>query len=130
MKRHWIEYTETWTPSPMTYWVHIPSEKDPAVFNQPARTGIPGKGYPTFCVEVDDFTFRFASLDELQVCIEVLGKKLLPNTLRLAQQRNADPDEHWLRKMPEHTRPWRYREKAVKYLEKAMTAFHKEVGDK
>ncbi len=119
MKRHWIEYTETWTPSPMSYWVRPLS-----------RIRIPGKGYPTFCVEVDDFTFRFASLNEMQACIEVLGKKLLPNTLRLAQQRNADPDEHWLRKMPEHTRPWRYREKAVKYLEKAMTAFHKEVGDK
>ena len=119
MKRHWTEYTETWTPSPMSYWVRPLS-----------RTRIPGKGYPTFCVEVDDFTFRFASLNEMQVCIEVLGKKLLPNTLRLAQQRNADPDEHWLRKMPEHTRPWRYREKAVKYLEKAMTAFQKEVGDK
>jgi hypothetical protein len=32
--------------------------------------------------------------------------------------------------MPEHTRPWRYREKAVKYLEKAMIALQKEVDDK
>ena len=44
---------------------------------------------------------RIASLDELRACIDVLGKKLLPNTLKLAQQRGGDPDEHWLRKMPE-----------------------------
>ena len=105
-------------PSPMSRWVR-----------PIARVRIPGKGYPMFCVEVDDFIFQFASLKELRACIDVLGTKLLPNTLRLARQRNADPEEHWLRKMPEHTKPWRYREKAVKYLEKAMAAFQKEVDD-
>jgi hypothetical protein len=39
-------------------------------------------------------------------------------------------DEHCLWKMPEHTRPWRYREKAVKYLKKALTAFQNAVDDK
>jgi hypothetical protein len=27
--------------------------------------------------------------------------------------------------MPEHTKPWRYREKAVKYLERALGDFEK-----
>jgi hypothetical protein len=26
MKRHWIEYSEHWTPGPMKFWVHVPSE--------------------------------------------------------------------------------------------------------
>jgi hypothetical protein len=125
MKRHWIEYTDAWTPGPLTFWVHVPSESSPAIYDPPAPARTPGKGYAVYFVEVDGFTFQFASLDEMRVCIDTLGKKLLPNTLRLAQERGADPDEHWLRKMPEHTKPWRYREKAVKYLERASRDFEK-----
>jgi hypothetical protein len=80
----------------------------------------PGKGYAVYYVEVDGFVFRFASLDEMRVCIDVLGKKLLPSTLRLARERGGDAREHWLRKMPEETKPWRYREKAVKHLGRAL----------
>ena len=118
MKRHWTEYTEQWTHGPMTYWVHV--ESVPGKFDPPAPASVSGKGYPVYYVEVDGFTFQFASLDEMRGCIDVLGKKLLPNTIRLAQQRGGDPSEHWLRKMPNETKPWRHREKTVKYLEKAM----------
>jgi len=125
MKRHWIEYAETWTPGPMTYWVHVEAKSDPTKLNPPAPAPIPGKGFPVYYVEVDGFTFQFASLDEMRVCIDTLGNKLLPNSLRLARERGGNPNEHWLRKMPEHTRPWRYREKAVKFLEKALGEFEK-----
>ena len=128
MKRHWIEYTEDFTPGPLTYWVHIPSKSDPSQLIPPTPAWVPGKGYPTYYVEIDGFTFRFASRDELQVCIDVLERKLLPNTQRLAQERGGDPNEHWLRKMPDETKPWRYRAKAVKYLEKALAEFEKEKG--
>jgi hypothetical protein len=125
MKRHWIEYSEHWTPGPMTFWVHVPSEGDPAALSPPAPARVPGKGHPLYYVEVDGFTFQFASLDELRVAIDVLGRKLLPNSLRLAQDRGGDPDEHWLRKMPDETKPWRYREKAVKYLSRALQDFER-----
>ena len=125
MKRHWIEYAETWTPGPMTYWVHVEAKSDPTKLNPPAPAPIPGKGFPVYYVEVDGFTFQFASLDEMRVCIDTLGNKLLSNSLRLARERGGNPNEHWLRKMPEHTRPWRYREKAVKFLEKALGEFEK-----
>jgi hypothetical protein len=128
MKRHWTEYTEEWTHGPMTSWVHVPSKSDPAKLIPPAPPRIPVKGHPAYYVEVDGFTFQFASLDELRVSIDVLGKKLLPNTLGLAQDRGGDPDEHWLRKMPDETKPWRYREKAVKYLKKALRGFEKQSG--
>ena len=125
MKRHWIEYTEQWTQGPMTYWVHIPSHDDADKLVPPPPTRVSEKGYPVYYVEVDGFTFQFASLDELRVCIDVLGRKLLPNTLRQAQERGGDPDSHWLRKMPEETKPWRYREKAVKYLTRALVVFER-----
>jgi hypothetical protein len=120
MKHHWIEYTAEWTPGPMTFWVHIAAEGDSPRLNPPAPEPIPERGYPVYYVEVDGFTFQFASLDELRVCIDTLGKKLLPNTLRDAKKRGGNPDQHWLRKMPDETKPWRYREKAVKYLTKAL----------
>lgn len=110
----------------MTFWVHAPSKSDPTKLNPPAPAWIPGKGYPVYYVEVDGFTFQFASLEEIRVCIETLGKKLLPNALRLAKDRGGDPDEHWLRKMPDDTKPWRYREKAVSYLKKALAAWERE----
>lgn len=110
----------------MTFWVHVPFESNSVTCSLPAPARTPGKGYAVYFVEVDGFIFQFASLDEMRACIDTLGKKLLPNTLRLAQERGADPDEHWLRKMPEHTKPWRYREKAVKYLERALKEFEKE----
>jgi hypothetical protein len=49
---------------------------------------------------------------------------------RLAPERGGDPDQHWLRKMPDETEPWRYREKAVKYLTRAMTDFERESRDR
>src|SRR5438876_376761 len=61
MKRHWIEFTEDWTPGPMTVWVHIPSKSDPAVFSPPPPLWIPGKGFPVYFVEVDGFTFPLPS---------------------------------------------------------------------
>jgi hypothetical protein len=85
MKRHWIEYAETWTPGPMTYWVHVEAKSDASKLNPPAPAPIPGKGFPVYYVEVDGFTFQFASLDEMRVCIDTLGNKLLPNSLRLAR---------------------------------------------
>jgi len=127
MKRHWIEYAETWTPGPMTYWVHVESESDPSRLSPSAPAPVPGKGYPVYYVEVDGFVFQFASLEEMRVSIETLGKKLLPSSTRLARERGGNSSEHWLRKMPVHARPWRYREKAVKYLAKALEAFEREV---
>jgi hypothetical protein len=109
----------------MTSWVHVPASSDPSTLIPPAPARIPGRGYPIYFVEIDGFTFQFASLHELRVCIDVLGKKLLPNTILLAKQRGGDPDQHWLRKMPDETKPWRYREKAVKYLEKTLTDFER-----
>jgi hypothetical protein len=119
MKRYWIEYTEKSTPGPLTAWMPSPAAPTPVAAKS---------GHAVYFVEVDGFTFQFASLDELRVCIDVLGKKLLPNTLRQAEQLGRDPDEHWLRKMPDKTKPWRYREKAVKYLSKALAHFERSEG--
>jgi hypothetical protein len=129
MKRHWITYNELWRPGPMSYWVHIEADGKPyyyaKVFEPPLPRPVPGKGYPYYHVEIDDFTFEFASLEEIDVCISTLSQKHLPSTDKQTDERRTGPDKHWLNKLPAGVHAWRYRSKAVDYLRKARADFAK-----
>lgn len=113
----------------MSFWVHRPADRKPwydsKEFDPPVNP-VPGKGYPHYYVEVNGFVFRFASLAELSVCISTLGKKHLPSTDRETQDLGTGPGKHWLNKLPAEVKPWRYREKAVAYLKKALSEFENE----
>lgn len=134
MKKRWIEYLDDWQPSPMSYWVHIESDgcdwRVATKFDPPLPGPVAGKGYPRFFVEFDGCVFEFASLAELRVCISTLGQKLLPTTIRLSQDRGSGlgPNSHWLSRLPKKTKPWRYRERAVAYLEKSLDHFQREIS--
>jgi len=137
MKQREITFHERWTPSPLSYWTHIEAEDRPwgeaTTFTPPLPKPVPGRGYPRFLVEVDGVTFQFASLDELQRCIDILSQKLLPTTMRLAAERGGCAQEkpvasmHWLSQLPLKAKPWRYRAKAVKYLAASLEAFRREL---
>ncbi|MBM0744484.1 hypothetical protein JOY44_23225 [Phormidium sp. CLA17] len=133
MKKHWIEYRESWARhEPMTFWVHVEADGkawyNAEEFDPPAPKPLPGRGWPVYCVEFDGFTFRFASLAELDVCVATLSRKILPTTRRLSTERgmSAGPNSHWLSRMPKGTKSWRYREKAVRYLTEAREDFVRE----
>ena len=131
MKRHWIEYTEKWSPGPMSYWVHIEvgdeAWYEATEFDPPLPRAVPGRGYPRYFVECDGFTFHFASLDEIRACIEMFSRKVLPTTRDLTAQRGGTgPGAHWLSKLPANVTSWRYRECAVAYLRKALGEFERE----
>jgi len=70
----------------MTVWVHRPADGRPfgraKLFAPPAPRPVPGLGYARFHVEVDGFTFIFASLAEVDRCVATLGRKTLPSTDR------------------------------------------------
>lgn len=125
MKRVWIEYTPEWQPGSLTPWVHG-SSATPKV-RKPTPWPLPGLGYPTFLVEFDDYTFRFSSLDELDECVAVLGQKLLPSTRTETMRRALPRGAHWLDEMPDWTKPWRYRERAAKFLARARKQFADEL---
>ncbi|MES2569101.1 MAG: hypothetical protein V4710_03485 [Verrucomicrobiota bacterium] len=131
MKKHWIEYCEQWPREPMTFWVHVrvTSVDDTVCFHPPAPRPVPGRGWPLFLVDLDGFTFRFASLAELEVCIQTLSSKVLPTTRRLSAQRGANvgPNSHWLSRLPKGTKSWRYRQKAIRYLADARESFLMEI---
>ncbi|MGC1274822.1 MAG: hypothetical protein WBC44_14035 [Planctomycetaceae bacterium] len=134
MKRQWIEYRDEWSREPMTYWVHREADGKPwyeaEVFDPPRPVPVPGRGWPVYFAEIDGFTFRFASLAEMEVCIETLSRKVLPTTRRLTEERATcyGPNHHWLSRMPKGTKSWSYRQKAVTYLRMAKRQFEQEVG--
>ena len=134
MKKRWITYNEDWHDGPMTYWVHIEADgrswHEASRFEPPLPTRVPGKGFARFHVEFNGCIFEFASLDELRACIDTLGQKLLPTTIRLSRGRGGEmgPNSHWLSRLPPKAKPWRYREPAVLYLQKSLVWFERELG--
>ena len=136
MKNRWITFTDKWQPSPLSYWVHVESDGRPwhaaAEFDPPLPRPVPGQGFARYYIEFDGCTFEFASLDELRTCIATLRQKLLPTTIRLSQDRGGEmgPNSHWLSRLPAKTKPWRYRERAVAYMEKSLAHFQREVANK
>lgn len=116
----------------MTFWVHIEADGKAwyaaEKFDPPAPKPVPGRGWPVYFVEFDGFTFRFASLAELAVCVAILSRKVLPTTRQLSAERGttAGPNSHWLSRMPKGTKSWRYRERAVRYLLEARENFVRE----
>jgi hypothetical protein len=133
MKRYWIEYRESWESEPMTFWTHRHLEghswHDAKSYEPPLPKPVPGKGFAAFFVEIDGFTFRFASLQEIQTCIEILSQKNFPSSLRTsgASKFLHVANNHWLNRLPKETKSWRYRQKAIKYLSKALTDFQKQI---
>jgi len=131
MKNQWIKYHDHWQSGPMTFWVHIEADdkswRESQAFVPPAPRPVPGQGYPYYFVEIDGFTFEFASLIEMRVLIETFSQKLLPSNLKLSIQRgeNYGPGNHWLNRLPKKTTSWTYRQKAIKYLEVALKEFEK-----
>lgn len=122
----------------MSFWVHRPVDTQrwyqATVFDPPRQAVVPGRGYPVFHVEIDGFTFVFVSLEEIRVCIETLGRKLLPRTTDLVAKvytwncTGGGPNAHWLSRLPKAVKPWKYREKAVAYLAEAFGEFESELG--
>ncbi len=133
MKQNFIRYTEHWQPGPMSFWVHKEVDGRPwykAEGFEPGLPGVvPGKGYPRFYVEFDDFVFEFASLQELDACTATLSQKHLPSTDRETQEKHTGPGAHWLNKLPGWTKSWRYRSRALKYLTEARESFERELAD-
>ncbi|MDB5333364.1 MAG: hypothetical protein JWP03_4515 [Phycisphaerales bacterium] len=132
MKRHWVEYGDTWMPGPMSFWVHVEADGRPwnqaAVFDPPRPGPIGGRGYARFYVEVEGFTFYFASLQELEVCIQTLARRVLPSTLSATVARGVarhgpGPNKHWLSRLPSRLLPMRRRLRVVEYLRKSLADF-------
>lgn len=135
MKKHWITYSSTRQLGPMAFWVHLSADDRPwhqsEKFDPPLPASVPGKGFPLFHVELDSAALRFSSLTELRVCIETLSLKALPTSKVLSEKHGANygPSNHWLNRLPLRSMAWPYREKAIKYLQTALSDFERQIPD-
>lgn len=131
MKNIRITYEAEFVSGPMTYWVHRQLDDVPWIYSENFEPQLPkpvkGLGYANCYVEFNGFEFRFCSIEELKEAIRVLSQKNLPTTDRLSEGRGCGPNSHWLSRLPASVKSWRYREKAVKYLEEALVQFQKSI---
>jgi hypothetical protein len=136
MKRHWIEFSQTWRQGVMSYWVHVEvdgkSRYEATPFEPPKPEPVSGRGYAGFYVEAEGVTLYFASLAELRVCIDMLGQRVLPSTIRETERRGTKdgvgPNGHWLSRLPAKILPWPRRQRLVKYLQQSLIDFERETA--
>ncbi len=133
MKNYEISYSDDWRSFPMAYWVHIENDGKPwfasEEFTPPAPKKEVNGRYKVYSIEVDGFTFVFSSMEQLDHCIEILSRKLLPTTGALSEKRpgHMGPNTHWLSRLPAHVKPWTYRQKAIKHLTKVRDELNEQV---
>ena len=65
MKSFQFGYTQDWKNSPIAFWVHIETNKEPwyhsESFSPPAPIKHGDLGYPVLTIEFDGFNFIFTS---------------------------------------------------------------------
>ncbi len=129
MKNWHIEYTETYTATPMSFWVHkhldheiwsYAKEFDPSLPN-----AIPCKGYPVLVVNALGVELKFASIVEAEHFLDVISQKNMPSTQQLSHERNEKfgPNRHWLSRLPSRIKPWSKREKIIPLIKYGIAGF-------
>lgn len=124
MTKYWVEYSDTFTPSPLSSWVHRPTDSE--VWDQASKFDPPlpkksiDKGYPNYKIEYRGSVFSFSSLEEIDHCISIFKRKALPTTHELASNSwmKGYQHLHWLSKWPGNLKSFKDREAIIKLLEK------------
>lgn len=121
-----IRYSNERIKSPLGFWVH--KALDAAVWDKatqyepPLARYVSGKGYPTYGIEYKGHYLYFCSEDEINHCIDVLSKKVLPAPKYLAKiaGHSGYKHLHWLTKWPADIKSWKDRQQIVKYLNELL----------
>ena len=106
MAKYWVGYTEKFKQSPVTCWVHKPIDSDGWIsatkFEPSLPQKISGKGYPVYKIEYKGYELVFSTKWEIEHCISVLNKRVLPTTYKLAKESwmKGYQHIHWLTKWP------------------------------
>ncbi len=126
MKKLRIKYTEEYTPSPLSYWVHEHLDSDSwheASEYEPALPkAIPCKGFPVLLIEGLGVELQFSSIEEVHHFLEIISQKNMPTSLQLSQKRNTTygPNGHWLSRLPAKLKSWNKREKLIPLIKEGL----------
>lgn len=124
MTKYWIEYTEDYTPGPLSCLAHRPVDSEvwgqACIFNPPPPEKITNKGFPIYKIEYKGSVFSFSSVEEIDHCISVFRRKVLPATHELASNSIMKGYQHlhWLSKWPSNFKSFKDRQAIIKLLEK------------
>jgi hypothetical protein len=113
-----IEYRDQPVRTPITPWVHRGVDGayyNATVFDPPMPGPVHGKGYPVWSVDHRGRSLVFASPQEIEHVIDVLGRKILPSSRDLGQPYLA-VNSHWLSRLHASFKPWKVRQELVKKL--------------
>lgn len=129
MKKWQIRYSEKYSPSPMSFWVHHHLDcevwKGASQFEPALPKPIPAKGFATLQVNALGVELIFASIEEIEHFLEVIKQKHMPTSMQLASLRdtNYGVHKHWLSRLPKKITPWSKREKLIVIIEKGLNEF-------
>jgi hypothetical protein len=119
-----VDYRPERIISPLTPWVHKGVDASywkATVFDPPMPHPVHGKGWPVWVLEHRGRELIFASPEEIEHAIDILGRKILPLTRDLGKPWRA-VNSHWLSRLHTSFKPWKVREQLVKELRKAPKA--------
>ncbi len=129
MKKWRIVYKPCFTPTPLSFWVHVPL--DNAVWIAATKFApclprpIPCKGYPFLVVNALGVELEFASVAEVEHFLAIIKQRNLPTSQQLSRQRTdtLGPNKHWLSRMPAGLKPWIKRKRYIPVVESALVDF-------
>lgn len=117
-----ITYSDKRVSGPLSFWVHKAIDSDiwdkATRYDPPMPAPVPGMGYPKYQIEYRGHALDFFSKEEINHCIEVLSKKVLPTTQALARK-SGYPDYqhlHWLTRWPGDIKSWKSRQEIIGLL--------------
>lgn len=119
-----VEYREKPVLTPITPWVHKGLDAayyKATVFDPPMPKQTLGKGWPIWIIEHRGRELFFASPQEVDHAIDILGRRILPATRDLGQPYRA-VNSHWLSRLHTSFKPWKVRQELVKRLKQAPAA--------
>ncbi len=122
MRSHTILYHDTFTATPLSFWVHHNLDEEvwtqATRFDPPLPEAIEGKGHPMLEVRFDGLQLYFASAQELHHFMHVISQNPLPTPAKLIHMRGlaVDTDKHWLSHFPEAAQTPEARRALFEYL--------------
>ena len=119
-----LEYRANPVRTPITPWAHRGVDGGyyhSTVFDPPLPRPVHGKGYPVWFIDHRGRSLVFASREEIEHVIDVLGRKTLPSSRELGQAYMA-VNSHWLSRLHASFKPWKVRQELVKALRRAPGA--------
>lgn len=122
MKRHEIHYRDTYTATPLSFWVHHNLDNEvwaeAKKYDPPLPVPIPGKGWPMLSVTFGNLSLHFASAQELHHFMLVISQNPMPTSAELSKARGVDSlaDQHWLNRLPTNAKSHKSRKEMFEHL--------------